>query len=419
MSVLTEIHLPTARSPAYATEFHCIGPACEDSCCVGWSVYFDHATWNKYQLIPAGSLRSLIDESVVVIPPDPATPNWHARVQMKPDNACPFLNAEKLCQIQVAHGADYLSTTCATYPRIIHRIDGHAEISLSLSCPEAARLVLLSPPMPAVHPALVANQPAQLPLAQSPISLIPYFWTIREFILELLTSRGYSLWQRLFLIGLFTRRMDALARGELNRTFFAVLSDFRSAVATGTLSDNMEAIPPDLPLQLEIVLRLGSLQLPRSHVGQRFLETAQAFSKGLGHTPGATMTTLLSRYEEAHRLYYEPFFHQHPHILENLILNQVFRSLFPFGQKSGVIQTGPAMAHEFTLLVLQFALLKGLLIGVAGHHREAFSIEYVIQTIQSASKHFEHHPRFLDEAHALLVSAQLDNIRGLTMLLRN
>ncbi len=77
------------------------------------------------------------------------------------------------------------------------------------------------------------------------------------------------------------------------------------------------------------------------------------------------------------------------------------------------------MGREFALLAIQFALIKGLLIGVAGFHKEAFSSEHVVQTVQSASKHFEHHPDFLEEAQALLIANKLDNARGLTMLVRN
>src|ERR1035438_6632799 len=31
----------TLVRPEYAEKFHCIGPACEDSCCVGWRVEID------------------------------------------------------------------------------------------------------------------------------------------------------------------------------------------------------------------------------------------------------------------------------------------------------------------------------------------------------------------------------------------
>jgi len=52
--------------------------------------------------------------------------------------------------------------------------------------------------------------------------------------------------------------------------------------------------------------------------------------------------------------------------------------------------------------------MKGLLIGVAGFHREHFSASHVVHTVQAASKHFEHHPEFLTMAHALLVEKRMD-----------
>jgi hypothetical protein len=56
---------------------------------------------------------------------------------------------------------------------------------------------------------------------------------------------------------------------------------------------------------------------------------------------------------------------------------------------------------------------------VAGCHREAFSTAHVVHTVQAASKHFEHHPEFLNMAYALLVETRLDGARGLAILLRN
>jgi hypothetical protein len=63
--------------------------------------------------------------------------------------------------------------------------------------------------------------------------------------------------------------------------------------------------------------------------------------------------------------------------------------------------------------------MKGLLIGVAGFHGEAFSAAQVVHTVQAASKHFEHHPEFLTMAHELLVESRMDGARGLAILLRN
>jgi hypothetical protein len=79
----------------------------------------------------------------------------------------------------------------------------------------------------------------------------------------------------------------------------------------------------------------------------------------------------------------------------------------------------PSLTSEYALLTAQFALVKGLLIGVAGFYREDFAPVHVVHTMQAASRHFEHHPEFLNLARALLAESGMDGARGLAILLRN
>ena len=50
-----ERHLPQILPIrlTYAERFRCIGSACEDTCCQGWSVPVDQAAYEKYSNLPA------------------------------------------------------------------------------------------------------------------------------------------------------------------------------------------------------------------------------------------------------------------------------------------------------------------------------------------------------------------------------
>ena len=61
------------------------------------------------------------------------------------DGRCPFLNPENLCDIHTALGENALSETCRLYPRFYADFGSLREAGLSLSCPEAARLILSNP----------------------------------------------------------------------------------------------------------------------------------------------------------------------------------------------------------------------------------------------------------------------------------
>jgi len=104
-------------------------------------------------------------------------------------------------------------------------------------------------------------------------------------------------------------------------------------------------------------------------------------------------------------------------MLENYLVNTILRCRFPFGSEAA--GAGPRRTQEFATLVAQFALLRGLLIGVAGFHGAAFSTAHVVNTVQSAAKHFEHHPEFLKLAYELLLESRMDGARGMAILLRN
>jgi lysine-N-methylase len=438
--------------PTYAEKFRCIGAACEDTCCQGWSVPIDQKSFEKYQQMPDVPLKALILSSLQGPEPgaEPDPKSW-ARIRMVEGNQCPLLLPNKLCRIQSEFGHDFLSHVCAVYPRNIHNIDDYREISLSLSCPEAARLVLLDPDLLAcdllpVHESderidaqidlQTTRNPQQTETCVAGVAdgaeaaheekqptgvslLLSSFWLIRATILELLRNRDYPLWQRMFLLSILCSRLDAIARGEINRSVPDFLNDFEMSVATGALKAAMETLPLDRTAQLDVVLRLAGSMLHRSNVRPRFVEIVQAFTSGIGNGPGATLESLSAHYAFAHDRYYAPFIESHPHILENYLVNTMLRGNFPFGKNARGAGERFAMSREFALLTAQFALMKGLLIGVAGHHRQAFNADHIVHTFQAAAKHFEHHPEFLNQAHALLVESRMDGARGMAILLRN
>jgi len=227
------------------------------------------------------------------------------------------------------------------------------------------------------------------------------------------------LWQRMFLLGSFSRRLEALLRGELKRSVPDVLDDFVRAVSTRGLCDAMEKIPANLPLQLEMVFRLIAERVDNSCIAPRMHEVLSAFCQGIGHSPSATMEGQVARYADAHTQFFAPLFARHPHILENYLLNAALREVFPFGSKLFSPEEDLEPARAFAKIVLPFALIKGLLIGVAGARGRKFCSADVVKTVQVAFKHFEHNQQFLRKAQELLEERGLNNAYGLTMLLRN
>lgn len=68
--------------------------------------------------------------------------DWEEECFYQNNRRCAFLNDENLCDLYKELGPDSLCDTCRLYPRHTEEYEGLRELSLSLSCPEAARIIL-------------------------------------------------------------------------------------------------------------------------------------------------------------------------------------------------------------------------------------------------------------------------------------
>ncbi|KAA6461978.1 hypothetical protein DYQ86_10110 [Acidobacteria bacterium AB60] len=408
---------PTVVAPTFTDNFRCIGSACEENCCRGWSVPVNRSAYVKLQTLPASPLRTLIDSSIVLASSDSGTEGFgtegFAKIRMNDANVCPMVTSEGLCQIHAQLGSDYLPNVCATYPRIQRSLGGAEQNALALSCPEAVRVALLNPiawkqAIPVLQTA-GDSKPENLSSSSA--------WAIRTAVLELITNRNYPLWQRLLLLGVLCQKLDALSSGWPQSELTECLRTFDSAIATGTWQPALEGLPVDLSSQVDAVLRLAGLMLQKSNVTSAFVECINAFTAGIGNSPTATLETLTEGYRAAHDNYFAPFFARHPHILENYLINTILRLQFPFGGEGAARET--SASREFTTLLAHFALTRGLLVGVAGFHQENFSADHLVHALATSSKHFDHHPEFPAMAFALMVERRLDGLNGAAILVKN
>lgn len=124
-------------TPHYYGQFHCLASDCPDTCCAGWEVVVDQETMTQYEGLGKESteLQKRITAALGQDGDD-------LIFQSGPDGRCPFLNRNNLCDIQTALGEERLCRTCHLYPRFVSDFGGVREMGLSLSCPEAARIIL-------------------------------------------------------------------------------------------------------------------------------------------------------------------------------------------------------------------------------------------------------------------------------------
>ncbi len=365
--------------------FRCIGPECEESCCGGWQITMDEPALvalsglndARVQTVLTTHLRRFDTSS------KPTQMGW---LGLKHDGSCPFLEPEGLCGIQARHGEDPMPLGCKVYPRVHHRIDGEVHSSLSLSCPEAARLVLCSTDESA-RPApqtVLEETLASLPEAATVTEM---FWSWQGFHEAILRSRQWPMADRLLLLGSLARSLDARRDGNAAaalREICRVLLDQGKmpGAASGTIA----------PEPLEFLLSAMNTALGFAGGNRRFRELTARVLRGMAyqnrHQAGhQAVVELLPRCQQLRDEVLEPVLTNHPQWMENYLCNELIRGLYPLG--TATFDACGTAEHEqnedaFAGLSLQWAWIRLYWIGVAGD--AVFDLEAAALCVQSLSR---------------------------------
>lgn len=118
--------------PDYYKKFNCIADKCPDTCCGKWQIVIDDDSLEKYEDYN-GEYRDELRRKV----------NWKEGVfRHGRSGKCAFLRDDMLCDMYIHMGKNSLCTTCREYPRHTEEFENVREVSLSLSCPEVARILM-------------------------------------------------------------------------------------------------------------------------------------------------------------------------------------------------------------------------------------------------------------------------------------
>jgi lysine-N-methylase len=411
--------MQTITVPDYYPKFNCIGPDCEDTCCSGWwNVSVDHDTFLKYQQSTQPELAPLFKIAVSKNKlPSADQKNNFGMMQMKADGECHFLQEDKLCSIHKFMGAQALSDTCRLYPRYLNQFGAQLEHSLGISCPEAARLILLHPqpiqftsidPEPSIDnkPFISYRFPLQSAGDPGQIAVLEDF---RAVIIAILQFRELSLGARVMLLGFLLEEVDQIISSEKFSNASALLPALESFIGLLGHPEQIEAqyakIETSLPRKLQIVAQLISQSLGKA--SSRFKECLQAAFEGLGaETENGEM---LNKFSQNFNSYYLPFFEHKQYIFENYLVNQVVTRLFPF--------TRGSYLDLYLELVGNLAVIQVLLAGMAAKHK-GLNDALVIQLFQTFARNSNHNSGHLDSVLNSLHSVAQDSFVDVMWLLK-
>jgi lysine-N-methylase len=391
----------TLFTPAFYTNFKCIGTACENNCCHHWNITMDRPTFKVFKTHSDFKVRQVAEKKTKSCGPDGVD---YRQMKLEPNGNCPLLDDEGLCYVHKNHGEEILPQTCKIYPREDKLIDGELFSNLSISCPEAARKILLDPGSMTVEKTKITGKTV-LPTFVNRLNVRDsgLYQRFKQVAYEcLLDEKADTVEQRLFnlaaLFGVSSQRVEK--GGDLA----TLLATFERSIQSGELGEMYQTTAVDQDAQLYVLRQL--LYEQRFGEGNvAFLNFKLLAMDKLKHTDAFDAQTdkvdLSDYYHKYCKKGYEKLIDSHGYTFINMMLHWVYSK--PFN-----LSDNKAMFNEFATFALKFFYVR-LLVGIlnSGHDGKELTKEdceaMLVGIIHSISRRFDHNHNISQDMYSSLL----------------
>ena len=336
--------------PDYYPGFACKMGACRASCCEGWTVSLSMEDYFLMLGVACSEpLRRKLDVALGLA--DNPSPEKYAEIRHRYDGNCPLRLEDGRCAVPAELGEGALPCVCRLYPRAV-RSEGDYERSCAGSC-EAVVERLLHHPEPLTF--LRRTYPEEPWTGGRTLFFesVPLEQRLRMDLIRIVQDRSAPIPCRLMALGRRLRRFEELiplGPASIARELDAPQNDASSVCGDPSGGDDpvFSVTPEQLAFGLRVVEEMAGLIDQRSVSLRDFGDAARAYFGSDGRE--------LERYRRARR-HFETAFPQWESFCENLLVNHMFYSRFPFADGSESLQ------DEFLAICAVYALLRFLFVG--------------------------------------------------------
>lgn len=403
--------------PNYYDKFECIGGKCEDHCCKAWTITIDKDTYTKYNKLKNSEFKKKLNESISRNRKSDSNSSY-GKIRLE-NGVCPMFNEEGLCEVYLNLGPEYMSDTCKQYPRQYNKVDEVIEKSLTLSCIEAARIILLNKnPMEfnlsieEVEDIKKENIFRSIDTKKYKSISEKYFYELRDFSIDLIQNRRFSIEERLIILGLFFEYIDK--NMENKDIVTSAISKYTMNINKGNYDNLLEYIDlgDKTEAQLEFLRKTFRELISNKNINnERYLTNLNHIIKSLklDKSNESDIEDIKENFTNVLDKYYTPFILDNEHIYENYLVNYMFYNNFPLSKIS--------LMNIYLNMMVQFAIIKMNVIGMAAFYKEKFEENNVVDIIQGFNMVLGHDIYLLEKIHKYLIENKLDTVAHMILLL--
>lgn len=378
--------------PSYFEEFTCIAGKCEETCCAGWYIAIDEAAYKKYKKVKDPGMKKRLEKEVVERKGS-VSKACVAKIKLK-NNRCAFLAKDNLCDLYKQLGESYLSETCRVYPRNINQVGEKQELSLALSCPEAARRILLSKDKMTFKE---EEDRWHLPVVGGHVTIEAGRWrhfedafiVIRQQLIDLLQDNTRGFMERWGRLAAYFEQLDRYKKNQDIKGLTTFLTQKEVNVKAKAMLSDTESMKG-------LFQALVAMRSQKKWPSTRYEDCYEKMVRGLSET-SAPLIWSAQRYEQGAELFEKEVLKKWDFVLENYFTQYIYERLVPLDQASPL--------ESLKEMTLYRQLLKLHITGIL-MDKGKIEAEELVTLIQSFTRVFDHNAQCREQLKKMILQSK-------------
>lgn len=382
--------------PDYYKKFKCIASKCEDTCCAGWEIVIDDDSYKYYKSV-SGKFGDRLKKEIIL---DEDGDNIFT---LKGNNCC-FLNKDKMCDIYIELGKESLCNTCKQYPRFTEEYGSTREMGISLSCPEAARIILNTSEK--VEFELEENDEIVSTYNDISYEMFVQLLNSRKICLNILQDRSIDLNKRMGIILNFAQEIQEKVDENKISEIGHVRKKYSDDAFIKDIINDFEKYKGNKNIKYNNVLKCFKAYQEIEHINDNWIEVLENVIKHFYE-----MNSDVDYYVDKHKEFNE-YYVDNIYEYEQLIVYFIFRYFMKAVYDYDIIA-------RVKLSILSYLIIKELNIVAWCENGFKFTENNQVDIIHMYSKDVEHSENNLENLAEIFEINKIFNLENFMIMLMN
>lgn len=384
------------RTPDYFKKFKCIASECEDTCCAGWEIVIDDETYDYYSSVQ-GEFGDRLKKEII-------QDEDEENIFVLKGDRCAFLNEKDMCDIYKELGEEHLCYTCKEYPRFTEEFGSIREVGLSLSCPEAARIILRESKITDFE---VSEDDDMVP-AYNDISydIFMQLLTSRKLIMRIMQDRSIELNNRISIILSFSQDIQNKIDEDKIEEIEYVREKYSDGNFIKSYIDGLENLKNKYEIKYRNIKKYFDVYKDIDHINEKcpcVLEEAIEYFYG----KESNCEFYMDKHKEFD-LYYINKLYEYEHLIVYFIFRYFMKAVYDYD-----------VSAKVKLAIVSMLMIKELDIVRWIKNDKNFNINDRVDIVKMYSKDIEHSEENIESLYEVFEKEEEFSLENLKIMLNN